>query len=459
MTHSQRDGAHQPAPDDGSTTNNGVAKWVGLARSSALGKQAFWSLASSLIARAAGLATTVVIGRTLGREGLGVFALIFNTMVTFQVFAGVGLSVTATRFVAEFRQADKPRAGTFLLFVAFVATGAAAVFAAALFIAAPLLATSLLGQPETAGLLRVACIALFFGALSSAANGALAGLEAFSTIARLNSASGIISLLSAIAGTYFLGLEGAIWSISLSSLVTYALTRRALRRELAFASIPVFPAVRYRPEWAVLWKFALPALLSAALVAPVMWLCTAQLARRADGLAEVGAFNAANQWFNLLVLVPGAVGQALLPALSRRSRDEGPGKRRLVLQSVWVTSAAAALLTMLGSIVSPAVMSLYGPGFSSEWPVLVVVFATSAFFAMQVPVSVALTARNEMWIGFLMNLGWAVSMVAFSAGLLSLGALGLALARLGAYALHFLWCIGYYLRVERSPPAPAKTSP
>ena len=96
------------------------------------------------------LAASVVCARFLGKEGFGALGMIQSTAGMFGVFAGLGLGLTATKYVAEFRRQDPTRAGRILALsasTAFVSGGAITVL---LILLAPYLAKHVLATPQLA---------------------------------------------------------------------------------------------------------------------------------------------------------------------------------------------------------------------------------------------------------------------------------------------------------------------
>jgi len=135
----------------------------------------------------------------------------------------------------------------------------------------------------------------------------LAGFEAFKTIARLNVAVGLLNLPILVAGAWFGGLEGAVWGMAAISAARWALSHIALRREAGAAAIP-FGLAGWRSEWRTLWKFSLPSALGGFTHATATWGCSTLLVNQPRGYAEMGVFNAANQWLTAVLLLPGLVG-------------------------------------------------------------------------------------------------------------------------------------------------------
>ena len=146
----------------------------------------------------------------LGKQGFGGLGVVQSTVGMFQVFASFGLGLTATKYVAEFRNVDPARAGRIisLSFLAAVATGL--VIMVPLIIFAPWLAQHALAAPALAGPLRMGSLVLLLSALCGAQTGVLSGFEEFKTIARINLLSGLANFPLMVAGAYLWGLPGVV---------------------------------------------------------------------------------------------------------------------------------------------------------------------------------------------------------------------------------------------------------
>ncbi|MCG6537882.1 MAG: oligosaccharide flippase family protein, partial [Syntrophales bacterium LBB04] len=75
---------------------------------------AFWSFVAAILSQGIGMAASIVTARFLGKEGFGEFGMIISTVGAFGIFAGLGLGLTATKFVAEYRATDPARVARIL---------------------------------------------------------------------------------------------------------------------------------------------------------------------------------------------------------------------------------------------------------------------------------------------------------------------------------------------------------
>ncbi len=401
------------------------------------------------------LAASVLVARMLGKTGYGELGMIQSTVGMFGVFAGFGLGLTATKHVAEFRQNDPERAGRIIGLSGLVAVVTGGLMALGLSIFAPWLAAHTINAAHLAGALRIGAVMLFLSALNGAQTGALAGFEAFKTIAYVNLFVGLFSFPILVGGVYLGGLTGVVWALTINLGVNWLLNHLALRKEARHYDIPLTFRNCSR-ELSVLWAFSMPAVLSGALVVPVNWACRALLVRQPGGYGEMGIFNVAEQWYSVMLFLPGLLGSVVLPVLSERlgQKDTQRARRTLVL-AVKTNLLLVLPLVLFASIASPCIMGLYGEGFRSGWPTLVVVLVTAGMTAIQTPVGQIIAASGRMWIGCAMNMGWAIAFVLGTLLLVDYGSLGLATARAAGYIFHMVWVFGfayYLLTVARATP-------
>jgi O-antigen/teichoic acid export membrane protein len=399
----------------------------------------FWSIAGAVISRGLMLVATIVVARLLGKTVFGELGIIQSTVGMFGVFAGFGLGVTATKHVAEFREKNPERAGRIIVIAWLVAAVSGGLMALGLLLFAPWLAAHTLNAPHLAGVLRIGALILFVSALNSAQTGALAGFEAFRTIARVNLFAGLLSFPMLIAGAYFGGLTGAVWALAINLAINWLLNHLALRQEAARYRVPL-EFKNCRQELPVLWRFSLPAALAGSMVGPVNWACGAMLVHQPDGYAEMGVFNAANQWRLTILFIPSLLATVVLPLLTNLDAAANTREYRKILQLNTLLNGGVSLALILPLVLfADTIMQIYGPGYRDEGANVLRVLAMTAFLmAVSNVVGSAIASKGRMWIGFAFNALWAIVLLAASVLLLNLGygALGLAYATLISYVSH-----------------------
>lgn len=403
----------------------------------------FWNIVGTFISRGISLIAFFCVARFLGKEAFGALGIIQSTIGMFGVFAGFGMGLTATKHVAEFRQTAPERAGHIIVLSSIVGIVSGILMAILLFAFSPWLATKTLAAPTLLPLIRVSSLLLLFNAINGAQTGALAGLEAFKSIARVNMYSGIFSFPLIVGGAYIGGLTGSTWALVLSASITCLMNHFYLQNESTAAGL----SLRYRGsfrEWEVLWRFSLPAVLSAAMIGPVNWICNAILVNQPNGYSEMGIYNAANQWFAVLIFLPNIVAQAGLPVLSERISTRGHfDSSKILSHSMKLNLFISLPIIFVGILISPIIMGFYGKGFGQGWPTLIIVMLTGGLLSIQIPVGNMIAALGKMWLGCIMNLGWGTIFIITTLVFVRMGAFGIASARALAYLIHAVWTLSF----------------
>ncbi len=396
----------------------------------------FWIMTGAVVGKTIGLVTSVILARFLGKEKLGEYGMVYSTIGMFQTFAGFGLGVTATRYVAQFRKEQPERAaGVMRLSLnASVVTGA--FFAILLFALAPMIAAKTLAAPHLAGLVRISSVVLFLVALDGAQTGILAGLESFRAVAFINVVYGVLNLIVMVCGAMAAGLLGAVVALCVSQFIKFALNRVVLLKEARRCGL-TGSACRAGDLLPILWAFSVPALLSGLLVDPVGWASNAILVNQPDGYSEMGILGATSSWYAAITFVPSSLTALALPVLSdllgRGRTDQFSKVLKLKVLLFGMLALAAALPIAL---LSKPIMGLYGDAFVSGSHVLEMTAVAAVMVAILAPLSSAISSAGKMWFGLFMNLIWAVAYLGMSFWWIpGWGALGQVAARSVAYAL------------------------
>jgi O-antigen/teichoic acid export membrane protein len=418
----------------------------------------FWSLAGAVVSRGFLLAAAVVCARFLGREGFGALGMIQSTAGMFGIFAGLGLGLTATKYVSEFRRQDPMRAGRILALSASVAFVSGSIITVLMILLAPYLAQHVLATPQLAAPLMIGSGLAFFGAINGAQTGALAGFEAFKTIARVNIFAGVASFPLIVLGVWRGGLQGAIWGSVAALGINWALNNRALRRVCANANISYQFASCHR-ELNILHRFSLPAFLASIAVGPAIWACNALLVRKPQGLAELGIYTAADKWRLLILFVPTSVFAMVLPLLSNlHGEGDGAGFQKVFRANLQLNAGLALLAALLIAALASPIMTVYGNSFRGGRTVLIVL-AFSAFpEVLNSTLGQRLIAAHRMWWQFAFAMLFVAVLLGFAYVLIpKWGALGLATSYGLAYAATSLGLLLFLNQGSRTSLRPSIT--
>jgi O-antigen/teichoic acid export membrane protein len=347
--------------------------------------------------------------------------------------------VSATKRVSDLRASDPRRVSGLVGAALGLASLAGLIAATGVFAMAPALAASALGAPHLAGALRLGSALVFISALGVAQSGALSGFEAFRAQATVSFVRGLLSLPVTIAGVWLYGIPGALGASVLVAIAGWWLGRRALNEECRRLG----PGISFRRSWAELgavWRFSVPVSLAGSLPGPVAWSANVMLVHLPDGHAQMGLFSAADQWRMAVLAIPAVVGSVSLPLLSGlHESGDRTSFARFLSKTVLLNAALGGLVALPVALLSRQILSLYGPGFAVARGTLALMAVAAVLIGVNVVIGNAIIAAGSIWWGFLFNVLWAASFLGCWRVLLPLGAEGLALAYVLAYAAHTAW--------------------
>ena len=402
-----------------------------------------------------GMIASFVTARLLGKVGVGEVGIVLSTLGAFGVFAGFGVGLTSTKYVAEFRLTDPGRAGRILGLSRLAALSSGAIITVVLFLVSENLASGMLKAPHLVFELRMGCLLLLVNALQETQGGALAGFEAFRQIARINLLRGLLYFPLVMGGVLLFGVRGAIAANVAVAVIGYLLSGAAIRDQCRQMNIVV--SMRgVMSELSVLRNFTIPAFLGGVMVAPVIWLVNTILVNQPGGYGELGLLSAANQWRTFLMFLPAAFLQVALPMMAIGATNSETavrqyGKTFSLTRSLTLLAVFPPAVVLM--LVSSWIVKLYGRQFAGAEPVLIGVISSVMVVATSSAVGPAIQAEGKLWFGFLQNISWGVLLLLFAAFAAPVwGAVGVAFSFALSYGVLAIWSF-LYLR----PSLPART--
>jgi O-antigen/teichoic acid export membrane protein len=398
----------------------------------------FWALSGSVISKLFFLVASIAVARILGRTQYGEFGIIQSTINMFAAFAGFGLGVTSTKYVAEMRDDDPEKAGNIIASSNLVAAIFGFCFTAFFIILSPVITDRLINAPALADEMRLGSLMLFFSAVNGAQAGAMAGFENFKDIAKINIFVGLFSLPVQILLTLLFGLYGAISGFGLTYFFQWILNYFFLRKTADKYNIRIRIGKSLH-NISYLWEFSIPALLGGIIVSMALWYANTMLVSRANGFNEMAVFNAATQWQNIVLFIPMAISQISLPIFSN-SKNNIEKFKRLIKYNILLNLAICLILAVIFTSLSKIIMQSYGNSFREGYIVLIILSFTAVLVSLNSVIGQVIAGIGKMWIGFAINLLWATVFLYLAFKLLDqgAGAKGLALAMLFSYFVHTL---------------------
>lgn len=399
---------------------------------------AFWSAIGSGLSWLSNLLSSIILARLFGRVLFGELGIITETIGVLGIFAGLGLGLTATKYVAEFKNTDPDKAGkvlsTTLLFVMLISS----LISIGFFFSSTLVASRILNAVRLSEELKVASGMLFFVTLNGSITGALAGFEGFRSIAVLNLVKGISKFSLSIVGGWFLDVIGVVIGMICAELIVFLVGVIMLSRECKAYGLKI-SILDQDFHWSILARFSFPAFLSGVISRPAIWLSNAVIANQSGGYSELGLLNAVNQWKVIVISFSAILYNSSLPILSEK-QGMGDEVEESFKDLINTSQSLAILITLpLSSVLmflSGWIMDWYGREFVAGVPVFIGIVYGITLAALNSPVAAEIAAEGKMWFGALQNLSW---------GIIMFSSVFLLAPRWGAKSFAFGFSLAYFV--------------
>ena len=300
-------------------------------------------LSGSLIGRALSFGLNLLLSRTLGPTGLGLFSLVLSTSQSFEIAARAGVDYGLTCALTDEKKKLSRRERSDIASMALQVVGLTSLVLAAVlwvWIVAfnGLLPVGLRINRQGAALaLMVIAVLESLGSLPWELL-LIAGQTKL--VALRQGLLAPLKLLLALVGATILGLPGALIGYGLIAAGQWAWLKQQCKQFYRWPS-------RESPRWSKAWKLVRSGLGlygTNALAAIVFLPLLAYLAQD-SGIAEVGYFRVGQILVQLFTLLPGAIAPVLFLKL-RTSNDEASNKRNseISLHLVWWIGLTALVL-------------------------------------------------------------------------------------------------------------------
>jgi O-antigen/teichoic acid export membrane protein len=390
-----------------------------------LAKNTAFLLAAQIVARASGFILAIVITRSLGAAGLGIYA---TAMAVYSAAQRAGMAGTGTYLVREMAK-DPSRAGHLVVHVSAVSLVVTAVLTTGLLLVVPLLGYS--GELEQSVMIGVlAIIPRILNAIQSNAFVAW-GDTRFQPVVTLFGAVAMISasLAVLVAGGSVVGVVAVFVGIEyLKVLVWYALINRYIVR----LRWRVDPRVAVGMFWEMR-TFTASSILNAFFSGPEIIILSVLASER-----EVGYYSATLKLVELWIILPAIFMSNVYPLLARSFHAADARFARLQTTSLRLLLATSLPVSLgLAAAAPQIIQAVYGPGFDPSVDQLRLMAANVALFALLEVFWRVLSARDRH--GAVVRSQLISIPVRLGAGFLLIsqfGALGAALATTIGIGLH-----------------------
>lgn len=408
-------------------------------------------LIASSLAAAGTLAfiISIVVAREVGVTEFGYYSITISLQNIAILFSSFSIGMAVTKFVAEYAVRDSAVALRFaragLQLVLLFASLTAVVY----FVLADLLGNGLYDEPEVADLIPYSATVAFSHAILILMLGIAQGNHRMKLMAAMQVSAPVISLSVILLGLPSLGVRAAFIAFFVAQITVSSASLVWLART-GFPVIGRVGKADGAPCFRKLLSFAVPSVISAALVTPVFWFGNTVLTLE-SGFAAMGYFGVALVFFQGLNMLAGAVAVPMVPRVSEMSVRLMDSIESLVSRAVRAVSFLFFPLFFAVALFCREIIGfLYGSDFEQSSDAAYLVVAACYYCAVGTPIGATITGLGRMWVALALNAFWAAVFVAMVILLVpSDGIAGLGMAFVLSYGAHVGTSVAVSNRVLR----------
>ena len=413
-------------------------------------KTSCWSILGSFLSRGLIFIAWILVGRILGSSDYGAFGLIRETVIMFATFAGLGLGVTASKFIAELLSRDTLRAARILSLTLQFGIITGSLVGLFVFSFASYIADSIINRPEFVIELRIASIILFFSALNGAQIGGLQGLQRFKQIAIINLIQALASFPVFYVGAKYGGVVGSVIALTFYNVIICVLSHIELHKAIRDIKLPII--------WREAWKekklivtYSIPAVTSGLIVMVTKWVADIMIINIDNGFYEMGLFTAAYTFNSIFLMMVSMLDAPFLVILSKNQKDAiNSNLNRVNIILPW----CIGILLILPFLVFPELgCFLFGKTFQGtqfKWTFIIILFFTIILMYKQ-GLARILAVYNMQWLGLISNVVWGICLIVSFFFLKCYGALGLCISYAIAYVMSTIAILPIYCKRKLIP--------
>lgn len=415
-----------------------LASLVARTRHSVFAKNAFYLTGITGIERVAALVQTVLIARALGITEYGIYGLLFSTIGLVASVMGLQMGLTATVFVARYREHEKGKAGAVIRYVMLFAAIMSVAFLIATLPFAASLSDWLLKSSGYTFAVVLGCLFVATSLLSGVQDGVAEGFEDFRAVAVARLISAVLALAGIYPAAIWHGLDGVLVVLLSATIIKYAILAVVIAKHRRREKIPRRGG--HGVSFLKLVKdFSLPSMLVSLLLGAVTWFGTYLLSRQAAGFAAVAIVSVGLQWRGPILLVTGALGRVAVPVFSRHEgASDAAGSHRFKRKLMRLNTLAVLTVVIVLVAASHLILSLYGKDFHAGTVVFAVLLCATIPKVLADVHMQELVGHGRMWRQLWLYLPMlVVALIGFVALVPTLGGLGYALAMLVGAGVFF----------------------
>lgn len=395
---------------------------------------ALWNIIATIAAQGGTFIVSILVARILGNEVYGKYSITIGTATTLSNFAGLGLGLTITKYIAEYRSTNLKKVGKIIGSITLISIISGVIFCILFFLYSGYISENILNAPDLKNLLKICSILILANTLNGIQIGALSGFESFKTITKISIVRGLLSIPLILIPTFFWNLKGSVIGSVFLTIIVWVLSQTYVYKISKNAGINTTICLD-KEFFGIITKFSLPAFLGSVMVGPITWLSNVILANQNGGYIELGLYNVGFQWRSILIYLSSALLQVTLPLITNEySKKSDQNSKKLLVITQLLLNLLLIPISIFIMFFSQTIVKIYGKEYLNADVVISILIVSVLIQNLGSITGPLIQAKGKMWLGLFINLIWGGTLlVVVSIFVKELGAIALAFSYVVAY--------------------------
>lgn len=391
----------------------------------------------------------ILLARILTPTEYGEYSMINSTINNFLIFASLGIGLTTTKYISEYKNNNSELASGILGASLFTVLILGLIIGSIFFIFSDYIAVNILKAESLKPLLKYGAVILILTAVNSTQLGALLGLQSYRSTAICNILQGILMFAGIVGGGYWYGITGAIIGNLFAIVILTVIIQILLKIESGKFHIKI-KLKTWKRDLKLIYSFAIPASISSLIISPAMWILNTMLVRTPGGYKQLGIYSAVLLFPNAVQMVNGSLNSVLLPIFLAKETQMTAKKEFFNYFGAWII----AIVIGIPFIIYPEIVSvIIGAKYPTAQVVTIfaIIMISTLIISNKQGIARDLIIKNKMWLSVYSMGQWSITSILLFYFLKDYGAIGFASAVMLSYLLNLVLFVPFFVKMKISP--------
>ena len=342
--------------------------------------------------------------KQIAKNEFGSFTMIMSTAIMLGSISDFGMGGLAARFISEFKNNEKQKAGQILRLSIFYSLFISIFLAIVYLFLSQYLNRLFFGNNSFKNEIMISSLVIILFSLNTTLVGILVGLGKFTNLAMTGLIGGSLYLVIPIMLLNIFGIRGAIYGIALSYLIQ-VLFMFGMIRNTDIYKFPQIDKFSFFQERHFILKYSMPSISGGLLATFGLWFLQYNILRTTQNTGLIADFNIANNIKTIVLIIPAVISGVSMNILNSINALNTSKYKDVFKFSKSITFITTIILATIFYVFSKEILFLFGKQYQSNYLILGILLLATIPETITMSFSQILITENKLWKSFfLINL-------------------------------------------------------